>query len=249
MNTNTVQQNPKTTKQKIFKVLSITGNVLLWAFLVFSILMTTLVLVSQDRTDLPSVFGRSFVTVQSDSMKDTFCEGDLIVVEMLTEEEKFSLEEGEVITYFVDLNGDGINEINSHRIVSRRERGGQVFYTTKGDNDLTNPTVDDKEVKASEVLGRWIEGKRVGGLGSAVDFLQTPLGFGVVIVIPLIIFFIYELYNFITVLVGMRMKKTSKETEEEIKRRAIEEYIRAQALLQAQQKPEDKPAEEVTPEE
>ena len=60
MNDNKVnaQVNAKkelSTKQKVLKVLSITGNVLLWAFLVFSILMTTLVLVSQDETDLPYV--------------------------------------------------------------------------------------------------------------------------------------------------------------------------------------------------
>ena len=176
MNTNTVEQNSKTTKQKVLKVLSITGNVLLWAFLVFSILMTTLVLVSQDRTDLPSVFGRSFVSVQSDSMKDTFAKGDLITVKMLTVDEKFSLKKDDVITYFVDLDGDGINEINSHRIVGVRESGGQVYYKTQGDNRETNPTADDYEVKAAEVLGKWIEGKRVRRLGTVIDFLQTPVG-------------------------------------------------------------------------
>ena len=62
---------------------------------------------------------------------------------------------------------------------------------------------------------------------------------------PLFAFFIFELYNFITVIVSMRAKKTNKEQEEEIRRRAIEEYIREQALLQAQQKPaEQKPAEQ-----
>ena len=230
---NNKEKKPQTTKQKVLSVLSKIGNVLLWVFLVFSILMTTVVLMSQDKTDLPSVFGRSFVTVQSDSMNPTFKKGDLIVVKMLTDEEKFNLKKGDVITFFSDLDGDGINEINSHRIHEEpRKEGGNVYYTTKGDNPVTNPTADKQEVRAQFVLGLWNEGKPVSGLGSVIDFLKTPLGFGIIIVVPLIAFFVYELYNFIVVLVTMKQKKTSKEDEEEIKRRAIEEYIRQQAAAQ-----------------
>ena len=230
---NNKEKKPQTTKQKVLSVLSKIGNVLLWVFLVFSILMTTVVLMSQDKTDLPSVFGRSFVTVQSDSMNPTFKKGDLIVVKMLTDEEKFNLKKGDVITFFSDLDGDGINEINSHRIHEEpRKEGGNTYYTTKGDNPVTNPTADKQEVMAQFVLGQWNEGKPVSGLGSVIDFLKTPLGFGIIIVVPLIAFFVYELYNFIVVLVTMKQKKTSKEDEEEIKRRAIEEYIRQQAAAQ-----------------
>ena len=230
---NNKEKKPQTTKQKVLSVLSKIGNVLLWVFLVFSILMTTVVLMSQDKTDLPSVFGRSFVTVQSDSMNPTFKKGDLIVVKMLTEEEKRNLKEGDVITFYSDLDGDGNNEINSHRIVGApRVENGYTYYTTKGDNPVTNPTADKKEVKANFVLGQWNEGTPISGLGSVIDFLKTPLGFGIIIVVPLIAFFVYELYNFIVVLVTMKQKKTSKEDEEEIKRRAIEEYIRQQAAAQ-----------------
>ena len=50
--------------------------------------------------------------------------------------------------------------------------------------------------------------------------------------LPLILFFLYELYNFISILTKERAKRaavSAKETEEEIKRRAIEEYLRSQA--------------------
>ena len=219
----------KSTKQKVLGVLSKIGNVIMWLFLAFAILMTTVVLISQDKTDLPSAFGKSLVSVQSDSMNPSFMEGDLIVVNMLTDEEKFNLKENDVITFYADLDGDGEFEINSHRIVGVNKSGGNTFYTTKGDNPLTNPEADREEVPAQLVLGKWQEGSRIPALGTVVDFLKTPLGFGVVIVIPLIAFFIYELYNFIVVLVSMKQKKLSAVDEEEIKRRAIEEYIRQQA--------------------
>ena len=50
--------------------------------------------------------------------------------------------------------------------------------------------------------------------------------------LPLILFFLYELYNFITILVSERSKKATAAAaldEEEIKKRAIEEYLAAQA--------------------
>lgn len=241
------EKTPMTPKQKVLSVLSKVGNVILWVFLAFAIVMTTAVLMSQDKTDLPSVFGKSFVTVQSNSMEPTFKKGDLIVVKMLTEEEKRNLKDGDVITFYSDLDGDGENEINSHRILGEpRKEGGNVYYTTKGDNPVTNPTADDKEVMAQFVLGQWNEGTPIPGLGTVIDFLKTPLGFGVVIVVPLIAFFVYELYNFIMVLVTMKQKKTSKEDEEEIKRRAIEEYIRQQAeqkLREEMEKAANTPAE------
>jgi signal peptidase len=68
-----------------------------------------------------------------------------------------------------------------------------------------------------------------------IGFLRSSLGFFLCIVLPLILFFLYELYRFIAILVTERAKKkpVSAETEEEIKRRAIEEYLKQQAAAGA----------------
>lgn len=223
-------------KHKAIRILGKIGNVLLWVFLVFAIAMTTLVLVSQDKTELPSVFGKSFLSVQSPSMTGTFDEGSLIVAQMLTPEEKMSLGKGDVIVFYSDLDGDGYNEINTHRIVDIREQGGNVYYTTKGDanSDIDRyPNGSPKEVHYGNVLGKWT-GTVIPGVGAVVTFLQKPLGFGVCIVVPLILFFLYELYQFVLVLITNKQKKAAAVDEEEIKRRAVEEYIRQQAAKQAE---------------
>ena len=62
-----------------------------------------------------------------------------IVGNMLTDTENPRLIR-DIITYYVDLNGDGINEINTHRIVDKYDQGGYVYYVTQGDNTVTNPT-------------------------------------------------------------------------------------------------------------
>jgi signal peptidase len=74
---------------------------------------------------------------------------------------------------------------------------------------------------------------RLAGAGAVADFLKSSIGFLLIVVIPMALFFMYELYNLIKILMEQKMKKAavavSAETEEEIKRRAIEEYLAQQA--------------------
>ena len=94
---------------------------------------------------------------------------------------------------------------------------------TKVTNDL---------FEMSDVIGLCTEDGKIGGLGNVISFLRSSLGFFLCIVLPLILFFLYELYNFITILVTERSKKVASAAaaidEEEIKRRAIEEYLAKQ---------------------
>ncbi|MGN1095845.1 MAG: signal peptidase I [Eubacteriales bacterium] len=215
--------------KSIKKTLSIVGNVLLWLFVAFAVFMTVLVFSSQsNKESIPNIMGKSLITIQSDSMKPEFKKGDLIIDKILTNDEKKELKVGDIITYYVDLNGDGEKELNTHRIVDVYEDGGYVYYVTKGDNKETNPVNDKDPVMHPYVLAKYT-GTKIGGVGKIISFLQTSVGFMVVIVIPLVIFFLFELYNFISIIVRMKGKgKISKEEEEEIKKRAIEEYLRQQ---------------------
>ncbi|HHT54304.1 MAG TPA: signal peptidase I [Clostridiales bacterium] len=217
--------------QKAKKWLGIAVNVLLWLFVAFSVVITVLVFAANSNDDgIPSIGGKSPITILSDSMSPTFRAGDLIVGNMLTDTEKSTLDTGDIITYYVDLNGDGINEINTHRIVDKYDQGGYVYYVTQGDNTVTNPTPDADPVVYYNVICKYT-GTRIAGLGKALSFLQTSQGFLICVVLPLLLFFIYELYRFVSVVVEVKSKKGVKLTaaeEEEIKRRAIEEYLATQ---------------------
>jgi signal peptidase len=128
----------------------------------------------------------------------------------------------------VDLNGDGFMELNTHRITAVRTNGGFVYYTTKGDN---NAIADTQEVRYDNVVGVY-NGRRVPAVGAVLNFLQTPTGFLICVVIPLILFLLYEIYNFIRVMISMKSDKQNKEYEEEIKKKAIEEYLAQQKTEQ-----------------
>jgi signal peptidase len=112
---------------------------------------------------------------------------------------------------------------------------GKAEYITQGDANLAADNVGDDPytVQATDIVGIWTGG-RLPGIGKVINFLRSSLGFFLFIVLPLVAFFIYELYRFIAILLEEKRKKNpaaqiSKEDEEEIKRKAIEEYLRHQA--------------------
>jgi signal peptidase len=239
---------------KVKKIAGIVGNVILWVFVVFSVLMTVLVFTAQGSEDgVPSLFGKSLLTIETESMEPTYMVGDLVFVTKLDDEAKAELEPGNIITYRapIDINGDGvIGDINTHRIETIDHKTGVIV--TKGDNnDIADNEGDTAyTIHKNDVIGKCTEDGKLSGVGNVLAFLRSSLGFFLCIVLPLILFFLYELYNFITILVAERAKKNasavSKETEEEIKRRAIEEYLKAQAAAaapaeeNAEEKAEDK---------
>lgn len=234
-------------KEKVKKIAGICGNVLIWIVLVFSLLITILVFSAQGNEDgVPSIFGKSLVTIESGSMEPTYNGGDLVFMTKLSDQDKFNLKPGDIITYRapIDINNDGVTgDINTHRVVSVDVNGQSV--KTQGDNKETNPVADSYTVRFTDIIGICTEDGKLAGVGSVIKFLRSSLGFFLCIVLPLILFFLYELYNFISLLVTEKAKKAAAGAapavdEEEIKRRAIEEYL-------AQQKAKEDSAEAQEP--
>ena len=242
-------------REKIKKIAGVVGNTLLWAFVIFSLLITVLVFTAQGSADgIPSLFGKSLLTIQTASMEDTYMVGDMVFMTKLTDEEKLNLEKDMIITYRapIDINKDGITgDINTHRIYSIDPDTGIIV--TKGDGNFLPDNQGDTPytIHRNDVIGVCTEDDKLDGVGNVIEFLRSRLGFFVCIVLPLILFFLYELYNFISILVTEKAKKApvAKETEEEIKRRAIEEYIKSQQAAQSAQAAdtENKSSEENAP--
>ena len=220
------------------KILTIVLNTILWLFVAFSLLITILVFSAQGSRDgVPSIFGKSLITISTDSMKDTYDAGDLVFLTKLSEEEIEELDVGDIITFRSpeDINGDGIigNDLNTHRIVQVIEPQNPAehkTFKTKGD---FNPHEDDYIVDNADIIGVCTEDGKLSGVGNVISFLRSSLGFFLFIVLPLILFFLYELYHFITILVTEKAKKAAAtgitpESEEEIKKRAVEEYLAKQ---------------------
>ena len=229
------------------KAIKITLSVLAWILLIFALLITILVFTSDKNNGVPSLFGRMPLTVESGSMEPTFKEGDLIIAKEIDDINELKVDD--VISFWTNEIVEGSNVINTHRIIEVIDENGTKSFKTKGDN---NDQEDTYIVYPSKIIGKWT-GTRLGGVGKVMKFLKTKTGFLVCILIPMAIFFLFELFKLIMVIIQMRQPaKLTESDEEEIKKRAIEEYLAEQNKRKADQDtteeaPEKTEEEQTTP--
>ena len=202
------------------KVLKIIANVLVWIILILALLVTIMVFSSGRNNGVANLLGYIPMTVESDSMKPTFKKDDLIICKEV--DDVYALQEGDVITFWTIIDGQRVK--NTHRIVAINEIDNTRSFVTRGDN---NPQDDTVPASANDIIGKWTDVK-LGGFGKVMNFLRTKTGFFICIVIPMAVFFLVELYKFIVTLVEFKKPALTDEDEEEIKKRAIEEYLATQ---------------------
>ncbi len=210
-------------------------SVILWIFLAFAALTTVIALATTANSNkVPNLFGYSMMNVLTDSMDcedGVMKEGDLILVRLLDDEEKNDLAEGDVISFLDSTLRDenGKKQVTTHRIVSiERDTDGKLLSVkTKGDNP--NAGIDTIDRYQNEILGKFH--KNLGAVGEAFGFLQSSKGFLLCVVVPLLVFFIYEVFVVVKNVVELKNKDKkviTEEDEELIKQQAIAEFLRQQ---------------------
>ena len=188
------------------KTLNTIVNIVLIVALVIAAVCTYVSFVSASGNGVPSVLGLEFFSIQTDSMSPFLEAGDLAIGRVI--KDKSTLRPGDIITYWTVINGERV--LNTHRIEAIYDGGGFLIFGTKGDN---NPSAAPLTVHESEVVGKYIA--QVPAVGKALDYLQTPTGFLIVIVVPVFLFFIYHLVQFFRVLFEYQNVKNRLRYEEE----------------------------------
>lgn len=231
-------------KKKLTKVLNIIVNILIVMIFVISVFVLSVTLTTKSQ-GVPNLFGYAPMTVISDSMEPTYEVGDLIIGEVVEPGDTFEV--GDIVTFQQEINGQ--IALNTHRIVEIEERDGKTYYTTKGDNSLA-PV--DEDVKTDvDLVAKCTETRKVSGLGNVFTFITSSMGFFVCILLPMILFFIYEAVRVVINVVAYNKEKAvsaamdavaNAELTEEQKQKAIAEYL---ASLNAQNN--ETPESEQTP--
>lgn len=218
--------------KKVKKALEVISDILLVLILIVAIVITVMTFTSKNSdVGVGNVFGYTPFTIKSDSMAPTFKTGDMIICKEVKNVN--DLEVGDVITYstvMTDADGRRVRDNNTHRIteIVYNESDGTInHFVTQGDamkmEDPVPVTPDD--ILAKQVnSGEGKTGLKIAGLGHALDFLQSRTGFMICIIIPLALFFIWQIYK----LIMMFMESKAEEIDEETKRKAIEEYLAKQ---------------------
>lgn len=210
------------------RIVNVVVDVLVILVLIVSVLIAVLSLTSKS-SGVSNIFGIAPLSVQSESMKDTLLPGDLIFGKVTDEDDTFEV--GDIVTFPIEI--DGTTQLNTHRIVEVINDENYTYYRTQGDNAETNPTPDETLQTSSSILAKYT-GTKIGGIGSFLTFIRTQLGFFLCILLPMIIFFIYEAIRVVMNIVAYNREKVLEEAKntvnnaeltEEQKKRAVEEYL------------------------
>lgn len=214
---------------KILKrIVNVFVDILVVLILMVSIIVVMLSLTSKS-SGVPNIFGIAPLSVQTESMEDTINPGDLIFCSLTDIEDEF--QKDDIVTFPIELNGEQV--LNTHRIVEVVEDDNIIYYKTQGDNKETNPE-PDKDLQTSSTIVAKYTGTKIPGLGNVLSFIRTQLGFFLCVLLPMILFFIYEAVRVVMNLLAYSKEKAVEEAQaavnnseltEEQKKRAIEEYL------------------------
>ena len=203
-------------------------SVILWVIILVAALYAFTTMATKDNTHVASLLGYTPLVVESDSMSPTFASGDLIFIRKCNPAD---LKEGDIICFHTIIENQ--YALNTHRIQSIETVGDVRSYTTIGDNN--NGIADQHVISDGDIVGKYVG--HITGAGKVMNFLSSSTGFLIVIVLPMLLFFIYQVYNLI--MISIRLKNAiAVETAQE------QELARQQAARQNDEEKAQKEKEE-----
>ncbi|MBU1093884.1 MAG: signal peptidase I [Firmicutes bacterium] len=190
---------------------------ILFFSVIFVFLFFTVANIQVNRNnDIAHVLGSGFLSAQTDSMNseqtDSFASGDILLVKMLDETLITQLEIGDIVTFY----DQDVHQLITHRIIEIYQLDQTMYFITQGD-DMESP---DQPIRSSEILA--VYQSSIGGLGVVLDYLQSPKGFFLFILIPVLILLIIEGFKLIK-----GFNQSSKTRIESKMHREYQQVIRA----------------------
>lgn len=196
------------------KVLNVALNVLLWLVVIIAAFFSIVTFSAKSETGVASIGGYTPMSVLTDSMRPEFGQNDLIVVKAV---DAAQLQEGDIIAYWTLIENQ--RAINTHRIIEKHDENGMIQFMTKGD---ANELPDNLIVSQGDIIGEYCF--KIPVMGQILNILSSSTGFLVIIVLPLLLFFIWQLYKLILLII--EMKKEAVREAGEASRQQIEEEVR-----------------------
>lgn len=192
------------------------SEIIVTVLLIITAAFTAYVMINTARGNVVSIFGRYVLNVVTGSMEPTIATGEYIIV---AKTDPSSLQVNDIIAFYSDSD-ETKDLLITHRIVEIKEDGS---FVTKGD---ANNIEDEVTAKPDRVLGKYVRKARFFGMiGSFAD--RKKLLFTLVI-IPVFIMSIFEVRSLGRT--WKELKKEDKDVEldhiEELKRKAVEEYLK-----------------------
>lgn len=159
---------------------------ILEVFIIIYVIIITACLLNQNKYGY-TVFGnKTLVTINDDNSAEltSFRDGDLIV---LASTAYNNVEIGDTLYYY-----DTINE--TYVIKS------SIVKEKSGDDDSAIYIMENSKSVAEERIVGVYEDQKYSNLGSLLDVLESRLGFLLIVILPIFVLFIYQVYKMIVLL-------------------------------------------------
>lgn len=212
------------------KTLKTIGGILVDALIIVVFVVSLLLVIANlgvDRRsgEQPNVFGYVMNTVQSDSMAETFHKGALVIGKIPDENTEIVV--GESIVTFRQQQDD-VEFNNTHRVVGSMDEAGVTRYQTQGDNREICPTPDREWKTRRDITSVYV--CHLPLLGGLIDFLKTPVGFVILLVLPMLGFIAWQIYKLINIYLAAKREELAAEAAagvpDEAKDAIIREYLK-----------------------
>lgn len=168
------------------KSFHIVSTLLFYAVIFLMLLFTVANIHVRQNSDIANVFGSGFHSIQSESdsedQNNLLLSKDIAFVKMLDESLVSNLVVGDIVTYYDEAS----HRLVTHRIIDITTVNETLYFTTQGDQSL----VADEPIQASSILA--VYQSSINGLGSFLDYLQSPLGFAIFIIFPVLVMMLFE---------------------------------------------------------
>lgn len=208
------------------KVLKIVSTVFVWVIVLVAVFMMVFTIISVNtfnRNDR-DIFGMHCYIVLSDSMSATdFDAGDLVLVK---EVDPTTLQEGDIIAY-QSQSTENYGETVTHKIRAKTfDANGNPGFITYG---TTTGVDDDTVVTYPFIIGKYT--MSLPKVGTFFQFLKTPQGYIICILVPFLLLIIYQGLNCVKI---FRMYKAEQMAELQAEKDALEAQKKQSEEMMAQ---------------
>ncbi len=213
------------------KSLNIVLDIVIAVLVVFAVLISMVAISSNANNNIPNLFGYSPFSVRTNSMEPTICVGDYIFTQQC--DNPAALQKGDIITFYAHVEDEESKQlvkiVQTHRINAVIKTDDSVAYETKGDR--IDAPVDDVLVYPGDVIGKYT-GVRIPYIGKAIEFLSTKWGFFCLVLLPILLFTLYQIYRLISTVVYNKKVEMAQDVaenaSEDLKEAIIAEYLAQQ---------------------
>lgn len=164
---------------KMKKVIKILGIIFLTIYAAIAVTLTVFLL-NYNKYNITEIKDKSLIIVRDDELKPNYQKGDLVIV---TKTPNNEIKIGDKIFFY-----DNYQETVSVNL-------GTVINKEIINKDETTFTMDGDYALSSEyVIGAAKTSKTYHTLGSILSILESKFGFLFIIIFPILVLFIYEVY-------------------------------------------------------